>query len=165
MQLDRPKAPRQIVRDLPPHIALVLETIEGAGFRVVGNPQEFGKYIGIDFRPPLALQDVMTTDNPEYQQIIDHQSTLARQALRGVGFDVQVRSFGWVLSIWLPTSGKPGRKGRPPESDEILKRIDTLRGQGLTFPEIAARMKERKTPDAWRKLLTSRRSAPRNERK
>ncbi len=79
--------------------------------------------------------------------------------------DVEVRSFAWMLSIWLPTSKKPGRKGRPRESDEILNRVDTLREQGLTFPEIAARMNECKTAGAWRKLLRSRRSTQPDERK
>jgi hypothetical protein len=157
MQTSGSRAPKQLICNVPPHVALTLETLEGAGFRIVGNPQEFGAYIGVDFFPPEDLRGVMSSDNTHYQQIIDHQCALARRALRRVGLDAEVRPFGWMLSIWLPLSKKRNRVGRPREDRELVQQVRSLRDAGCTWPEIAKHIQKltstRRTPDSYRKLL------------
>lgn len=146
MQIDPTVAAKQIVRDSPPHIALALETLEAAGFRVVGNPHELGGYILIECRLPLALRDVMTSDNPHYQQIIVYQSDLARRCLKRVGVDANVCPFGWRLVIWLSISKKPVRKGRP-RKDEKASEILKLKGQGYSWEKITQMMNKKLPTD------------------
>ena len=152
MKRGRPESARQIVSDPSPREALALEALEADGFRIAGNPHRFSKYVLIECRLPIALRDVVSPDNPNYQAIIAHQCELARLCLRRVGLDVDVHPFGWRLTIWLSMSRKPRRKGRPRESREVREQVGSLRDAGHTYPEIAKLMKEHKSPDTWRKL-------------
>lgn len=159
MQTIPSPSPRQIVRDAPLRVRLAWEALESAGFRIIGNGEERGRHIGVEFLPPATSCGSMSADNPNYEKIITRQVELARQCLKRVGLEVEPRPFGWRLVIWLPMSKKLNRRGRPlgtsPEED-AARAGKKLKDQGYTFSQIATRLAPKfgvRTPAAWQKLV------------